>query len=123
MSANTESARALADDSLGHVHAIDARATRTVADAMLEALERLSLTLRLDLHAAVGRVANPAVNALAGRRLLCEEPETHSLNAAVDHVPSCDTHTVNIGPHGGPKGPHYTRNVAQAFRPAGAGRT
>jgi hypothetical protein len=68
----------------------DARTRRTLAKGPLESLEALGIPFRLDLHASVGEVADPAVHTFAARGRFSEVSETDALHAAADGIPSRD---------------------------------
>jgi len=63
---------------------IDARARRPVPHVALEAIDRLGVALHGDLHAPVGKVSDPPVQAVAHRRGFGEKTKADTLNASAD---------------------------------------
>src|SRR5688500_15802685 len=74
------------------VHAIDARARRSVSEAMLEAIDGLGLTFGVNLDPPITQLPDPAVDSLARRRCLGEKPEPDPLNPAADDEMPRETH-------------------------------
>ena len=72
------------------VDRLDARTRRTLAKGPLESCEDLGIPFRLDLHASVGAVADPAVHTFAAGGRFSEISETNALYAAADGIPSRD---------------------------------
>src|SRR5215471_17559876 len=70
----------------------DARARRPLADGAFEALDGVGIPFRMHLDAAVRPVPDPSVDALAVRRGVGEHAETDAVHAAVDEIPTRDTH-------------------------------
>src|SRR2546423_10216183 len=80
-----------------HVHRVDARAARSVADGALEPLERFGIAFSRDLDAAIGQVAYPAVKSFARAGRFGEKSEANALNASADQKPSREAHAEETG--------------------------
>ncbi len=71
---------------------LDACAGRPVPNVALEPFDRFGVAFGHDLHAAVGEIPHPAVQAFAARCVFGEKPEADALNAPADRVASRDAH-------------------------------
>ena len=71
---------------------LDARGRRPVAERALESLDRLGLAFGLRLDAAVGQIADPAVQPLMRRGGFGEPAEADALHAACDQISTSDAH-------------------------------
>src|SRR6266699_2746902 len=77
---------------VGDIDPVDACSLRTTPDLLLEAVERLPITLAVDLDAAVRQITPPPDDSFARRGGLGEIPEADTLNTAADQIPSGDAH-------------------------------
>ena len=65
----------------------------TTANRHLETRQRLGVTFRFDLHAAVLAIPYPPPNALSEGRIVSEETKANSLHAPRDDVAAGGDHT------------------------------
>jgi hypothetical protein len=72
------------------VHALDASAGRAMTDCVLEPIDGVRFALRQRFDAAVGQIADPAVQSFALRHRVGEKSEPDALDAAAHEISSGD---------------------------------
>src|SRR5579871_1567319 len=91
-----EPGRAPGGDVVQHVDPIDARRRRSAPDFPLEPIHRVAIPFGKDFDGAVAAILHPARQTLDVRRFLGEEPEPHTLHAALHDEPPADEHDSSI---------------------------
>ena len=81
-----------ADPFVGHLDVVHACQPRALPERPLEALERLGLPFGEDVHAAVGAVADPAVQPFECCPIGHEHPKADALDPAGDEITTSQTH-------------------------------
>jgi len=66
------------------VEIVDASAARPVRQVVLETIERLTISFRVDFDPAIREIANPAVKTFEGRLPVHEVAKAHSLYTTTD---------------------------------------
>ena len=75
------------------IHVFDASAGRAMTDRMLEPRDRIGVSFRQRLDAAVRQIADPAVQSFALRHRLGEKSKADALDAAAHEISSGDPHS------------------------------